>query len=88
MYYGIIIKLIFQNVINFCIGWLDNAGSFDKLIPLLSPGLYYCMFVMCKTVHVYDFLHNHYKYSSHCKVIDTNMWPCLATIAFLLQRLF
>ena len=20
------------------VGWLDNAGSFDKLIPLLPPG--------------------------------------------------
>jgi len=21
-----------------CVGWLDNAGSFDRLIPLMCPG--------------------------------------------------
>ena len=29
----------------FVVGWLDNAGSFDKLIPLLSPGL--CFIITC-----------------------------------------
>ena len=36
--------MYYLNVIADCIndlfetGWLDNAGSFDKLIPLLSEG--------------------------------------------------
>lgn len=27
----------------FDLGWLDNSGSFDKLIPLLSKGDYVCV---------------------------------------------
>lgn len=58
-YIFIIIKLciVLSYSKSYCthVGWLDNAGSFDKLIPLLSPGLSTCYEFVLLYVRMYEF---------------------------------
>ena len=65
-----------------CVGWLDNAGSFDKLLPLLSKGKSFTFPLrLCRAVSMEVAARKMWKYASHVLLISMQSETSLGELA-------